>query len=721
MQRRNRKTSAKHFAAAPLETEEEAGGEYAFVWVVVVIAFVFVIVGIVGGIGSVIFVAIRCTKSVQCANLECGIINLCGTETSCGTCDIDGWTCVDHVCNCTYPTSCNVSYECGTEINNCGDAVECGTCDIEGWTCVDNMCNCTYPNPCNASYDCGTEINNCGDVVACGTCNTTDGWTCIGNMCNCTYPTSCSSEGYLCGNFTNNCGDELFCGLCITGMSCVNYECQMDPWVVGLTDNFKVDSGVDRVYPAGTFTDAVMNLRNADQSIVYNVTRVGTSSSNYVTSYDFGGTAHWVAKFACPSSTSSGTLLIQVVDNETLLVGYSNAGVSDLNFYDADDHTTPSHVHSSANITTKIILGIRTITTNGTWLSRTMYIDGNVVSIYDSAITDESNYSAFFYSAKLGASGTMYFHAVDGTVDFTFSPSATLTTVTVKGNIVTGHWEWVAWLGSGSGAIYPRVFQSSEQDGSVITGVYSQIPVSIYNLNGSYIANVSLTSEPTMVMIVKYGSHGSVEWFTKVGRIQDSGYGSGTDDGIDAYVCLPAFDQGAVRIYDAGDPPVLAASVGVGYNEIMIKFNLSNGVYQWAAKTEGIARTGTALPFAMLSLPDDKVLYPAYAAGTTSTHYNSDGTAGVVVKRPTNGAIISVAYSTNGTVTYPAYSFQPTTNSVRAVCSTGDNIFFNDRFLSTAVIPTYGVYDGLTNQTFNLSDSLVPNYGASLIALRLTF
>jgi hypothetical protein len=495
----------------------------------------------------------------------------------------------------------------------------------------------------------------------------------------------------------------------------------MNPWVVGLTDNFKVDSGVDRVYPAGTFTDAVMNLRNADQSIVYNVTRVGTSSSNYVTSYDFGGTAHWVAKFACPSSTSSGTLLIQVVDNETLLVGYSNAGVSDLNFYDADDHTTPSHVHSSANITTKIILGIRTITTNGTWLSRTMYIDGNVVSLYDSAITDESNYSAFFYSAKLGASGTMYFHAVDGTVDFTFSPSATLTTVTVKGNIVTGHWEWVAWLGSGSGAIYPRVFQSSEQDGSVITGVYSQIPVSIYNLNGSYIANVSLTSEPTMVMIVKYGSHGSVEWFTKVGRIQDSGYGSGTDDGIDAYVCLPAFDQGAVRIYDAGDPPVLAASVGVGYNEIMIKFNLSNGVYQWAAKTEGIARTGTALPFAMLSLPDDKVLYPAYAAGTTSTHYNSDGTAGVVVKRPTNGAIISVAYSTNGTVTYPTYSFQPTTNSVRAVCSTGDNIFFNDRFLSTAVIPTYGVYDGLTNQTFNLSDSLVPNYGASLIALRLTF
>jgi len=142
-----------------------------------------------------------------------------------------------------------------------------------------------------AQFECGS-INVCGSSASCGTCDT-DGWTCVDHVCNCTYPTSCVGE---CGTFTNNCGDVLTCGTCPQGVPCVDNLCIMNPWIVPLTDLFWVDSSADRVFPSGSFTTAMLSLKNANQSIADNITREsGATTTGYVASYDFGGTLQWAS------------------------------------------------------------------------------------------------------------------------------------------------------------------------------------------------------------------------------------------------------------------------------------------------------------------------------------------------------------------------------------------------------------------------------------------
>jgi hypothetical protein len=494
----------------------------------------------------------------------------------------------------------------------------------------------------------------------------------------------------------------------------------MNPWIVPLTSLFVLDSNEDRVFPAGYFSVDIFNFTHANQSIAYDLSmESGATITGYVASYDFGGTFQWAAHFTNNDSVSFAVKLIQVVDSETLLVGFAG-GLADYEFYDAGNLTTPSQIHSRDNITTKLIFEIRTISTDGAWSDRFMFIDGNLVFSLES-ITDESNYDAFFFCGQSIAAGQATFHSVNGTEDLTLVSALPKVVLVAKADIVIGNWEWRAKI-TGLSEFVIRAFQSSEVDGSVIVGTYATDQLLIYDATDSYVGNVSLSANETAILlIVKYSANGTVEWFTKIGNVRATGYGSGVDDGVQAYFSESSTTTDPFNIYDAGNPPTLAVSIppNVTTLQYLIKFNLSNGIYLWHAIADGVL---PGLPFTMITLPEDKILYPVpvrYAP--LCDFYNVNGSIGVTIPGTQSQSI--VAYESDGTVTWPGYSIRPTDGGigVRALCSTGDNIFFDVRGRVLSQIPTWRVFDGLTATTYNLTDSLVVDLGGSLVALRLTF
>lgn len=683
MQRRGVRNSRPNvvrvnLAGAPLPAPS-MGEDSTLMCIILAVVLGFLILGISVGIVIVIIVSISCNQTIRCAHLECGTIDMCGFNTSCGTCVISGWTCVDHACECTYPTTCiSESYECDNFTNNCGDELICGTCAV-GMDCVDHICNCTSPTACDVSYECG--------------------------------------------NFTNNCGDELICGTCPQGVPCVDHLCIMNPWAVPLTTSFQLDSSADRVFPAGWFTTASLNLRNANQSVAYTLTHeTGATTTGYVASYDFGGTLQWVAKYSSNASISTGVAIIQVMDADTLLVGYNAGGVGAFQFYDAGNHTVPSQLQSGANVTTRILLGVRTINVSGSWSDRFMYVDGTYNPARIASITDESNYNAFFYHGQATTTGTLYFHAVDGTVDFSYTTTAAHSVVTLKGDMAIGHWEWKAKISS-TAVMYPRIFQSSEVDGSVIIGNYATTTVTIYDSTDTNVGSIALdVGDVNMIAIVKYSSNGTVDWFTKIANIQSSGYGSGTDDGIGAYFSQPSDGVYPLKMYDAGNPPTLATAVPTSYLQHLIKYSLSNGTFEWYTQATGITRSGGALPFSMLSVPNGKVLYPGYSPSSViNLFYNANGTVGInVTTSETAARELIVAYDSDGVVTWPAYGIRRASNTIRLACSTGYNVFSDVRGL-TVGIPVWEIYGENTTSEIDISNSTVDGVDGTLVALRLPF
>jgi len=640
MQRRTKRNhtfdSRPAFSGAPLDVPTMKS-DYTLLCISFAAIIGLLVVGLTVGIIVIIIISFTCSPSVRCAQLECGSINVCGSNVSCGTCDTEGWTCVDHACNCTYPTLCNVSYECGT--------------------------------------------------------------------------------------FTNNCGDVLTCGTCPQGVPCVDNLCIMNPWIVPLTDLFWVDSSADRVFPSGSFTTAMLSLKNANQSIADNITREsGATTTGYVASYDFGGTLQWAATLTNNASVGFAVSLIQVVDADSLLVGFNTVGHATFKFYDASNRSVPTQVHSNENFTSTLIFEIRILSTNGSWSDRFMFIDGNWALIRLGSITGESNYDAFFFYGQTIVAGNASFHSINGTEDLTLVSALPYVVFVAKGNIVIGNWEWRAKITGLSDVIYPRVFQSSEIDGSVIIGIYATDQLLIYDATDSYIGNVTLdVGDVTILVLVKYGANGTVEWFTKIGNVLGSGYGSGVDDGIQAYFSETSITTNPLNIYDAGNPPTLSISIPeeATYLQYLIKFNLSNGIYQWHAIADN--NPPFVIPFTMITLPEDKILYPLHVrSAPLCDFYNVNGSIGVTI--PGNQSESIVAYDSDGTVTWPGYSIRRAIGTVRALSSTGDNIFFDVRDLVSNQIPTWSVFDGLTTTTYNLTDTpIVVDLDGSLVALRLTF
>jgi hypothetical protein len=156
-----------------------------------------------------------------CADKECGEIDGCICDTSCG---------VDEVCGDDNMCATTVTEECATACDaaECGevDGCACGDC-AEGFSCTDNMC---VDDTLDCEAICGEA--ECGEIdkCACGTCE--DGMECsASNVCECVPECGeavCGDDG--CGGSCGECQygdcDAGVCPECVP--DCDGKECGID-------------------------------------------------------------------------------------------------------------------------------------------------------------------------------------------------------------------------------------------------------------------------------------------------------------------------------------------------------------------------------------------------------------------------------------------------------------------------------------------------------------
>lgn len=170
------------------------------------------------------------------ASAECGsLADGCGGSLDCGTCDVQGESCLGNQCgsgSCTVKTCEEViaagvgQQRCGQVGDGCDGVLECGdcplssTCGAGGPSLCGPICN---PLTCDDQRaNCGTVGDGCGGAITCGTCG--EGAQCgAGNICTttgCSVLNTCASEGAECGVIADGCGGTQTCGSCDAGEVC---------------------------------------------------------------------------------------------------------------------------------------------------------------------------------------------------------------------------------------------------------------------------------------------------------------------------------------------------------------------------------------------------------------------------------------------------------------------------------------------------------------------